>query len=321
MKHNLILVGATILALLAGFWGGHEWEDQSHPHAEVRSARRIEGQLTSPLLGCVDEPSELSIGERAQIEKDVNQYINAALTSKRVSKAAVYFRDLNNGPWFGIHERELYTPGSLLKLPIAISLYYRAAREPGVLDTKLTYSGVLPPEFAMLGQGNEDTLVAGEYSVHDLIGYMLRDSSNAAASLLVNYQNNQLPLVFQDLGIDPPVSDQYQINVKTFGAFFRILYNASYLDQPASEEVLSTLTKSTFNSGLVAGVPENTKVSHKFGTRILADGTRQLHDCGIVYANEAPYILCIMSQGDSANALEQFIAGLSKIVYEGVAAK
>ncbi len=60
-------------------------------------------------------------------------------------------------------------------------------------------------------------------------------------------------------------------------------------------------------------------VAHKFGTRV-ADGPggRQLHDCGIVYAPKTPYILCVMSRGNSSQNLSHFIAQVSKRVYEGV---
>jgi beta-lactamase class A len=279
----------------------------------------VEGQLTSPLLACSDDPSELTIGARAKIEKKVTSYIATLQNNGSVTDVAVYFRDLNNGPWFGINERSDFTPGSLLKLPIALSLYYRAERDSAVFDTLLPFDGTVPLAFATLGQGEEDTLKKGTYTVHELISYMLRDSSNAAASLLVDYQGERLAWVFEDLGIEAPVDERYVTDVKTYGAFFRILYNASYLDQPASEEVLTTLTQSTFKDGLVAGVPQNVVIAHKFGTRVLQDGTRQLHDCGIVYAGESPYILCVMTQGRSVTELEKSISNISSIVYEGVA--
>ena len=315
------LFGAPIfVALLMGFWAGHEWEERAHLHQEVRSTRYVEGQLTSPLLGCSDDPSELTIGERAIIEKDVTNYIARAIKAGTVRKVALYFRDLNNGPWFGIDEREQFTPGSLLKLPLALSVYYRAEREPELFSKLVTFDGTVPPEFASLGQGDEDTLQPGVYTVKDLVTYVLRDSSNAAAALLVSEQGDtHLEGVFTDLGIEPPKNDEYTLDVKTFGAFFRILYNASYLDQPASEELLRTMTQSTFTKGLRGGVPDTVVVAHKFGTRVLGDGTRQLHDCGIVYADQTPYILCVMTQGQSVAALEQFIANVSRQVYEGVA--
>ncbi len=104
------------------------------------------------------------------------------------------------------------------------------------------------------------------------------------------------------------------------GSFFRILYNATYLDRIASEQILEILTKTTFSEGIVAGVPESTRVAHKFGSRELVDqsGSRQLHDCGIVYAKN-PYILCVMTQGRDFTALANFIKDVSAVTYNAVA--
>jgi beta-lactamase class A len=311
----------VVTAFAGGLWIGHEWDEQRHNHREWRSTRMTEGQLTSPLIACVDDPSELTIGKRAAMEKDVAQLVTALRAEGRVTASAVYFRDLNNGPWFGIDERKPFIPGSLLKLPIALSVYWRAEREPGVFTHYITYDGVVPASFAALGQGTEDTLTPGTYTVHELVSFMLRDSSNAAAALLVEYQGEaRLKSIFSDLGIEPPVNGGYMIDVKTYGAFFRILYNASYIDQPAAEEMLDTLTRSSFTSGIAAGVPSDVRVAHKFGTRVLdPDGTRQLHDCGIVYAPQTPYVLCIMTQGKRTADLEYVLKEISKHVYDHVA--
>lgn len=317
---------ALLLALpimfTIGVWVGHELEEQKSPmHKDVRSAHSTPGQLTSPLLECADNPSELMIGERAVLEKDIVQYVREVRRAGLVTDIAVYFRDLNNGPWFGIDERKQFTPGSLLKLPIALSVYTRASEEPTVFEDQLTFDGTLPPSFATLNQGVEDRLKPGTYAVRDLVRVMLQDSSNAAAALLVGYQGPvRLESVFKDLGIEPPVMDTYSIDVKTYGAFFRVLYNASYIDQRGAEELLATMTDSSFTTGITAGVPEQVRVAHKFGTRVFAGGeVRQLHDCGIVYVPGAPYVLCIMTQGKRVADLEQVLAGVSKRVYEHVA--
>jgi beta-lactamase class A len=154
--------------------------------------------------------------------------------------------------------------------------------------------------------------------VRDLIDIMLRDSSNDAAHVLAQYEGDErMAVVFDSLGITVPKRGSlYRIDVKTFGAFFRVLYNASYLGLDDSEELLTTLTQTTFRDGIVAGLPQSVRVAHKYGTRVLDDGSRQLHDCGIVYT-ESPYILCVMTQGTSVNGLEHFIAHISRLIYDG----
>ncbi len=79
--------------------------------------------------------------------------------------------------------------------------------------------------------------------------------------------------------------------------------------------MLETMSHSSFTKGIVAGVPEDVLVSHKFGEAPLKTGEVQLHDCGIVYAQQSPYLLCVMSQGSDYEALADFIARVSQAVY------
>ena len=82
-----------------------------------------------------------------------------------------------------------------------------------------------------------------------------------------------------------------------------------------SEKALELLSKTTFNDGIVAGLPENIVVSHKFGEYILPDEI-ELHDCGIIYYVQNPYFLCVMTRGKDEGELKNTISGISKIIYE-----
>lgn len=312
-----------LVVFIFGAWTGHEWGESSAlgvTESRVHSYL-LNGQLTNPLLECTEGVEEISVGDRAKIEESVRAYVESAKKQGMVTDAAVYFRDLNNGPWFGIDERKSYTPGSLLKLPIAMSYYWRAQRERDLLNQQIDYEGS-DVQLAIENSFSSDVpLPAGVYSIQDLIERMLRESNNEAAQILAEYAGiEEVQRIYKDFGIEPPNSgSDYEINAKTFGAFFRVLYNASYVGQPSSEAILATLTQSTFRDGLVAGVPAGTKVAHKFGTRVVdGSGGRQLHDCGIVYAPKAPYVLCVMTRGNSSKNLSYFIAQVSKRVYEGV---
>ena len=104
--------------------------------------------------------------------------------------------------------------------------------------------------------------------------------------------------VFTDLGITIPGvrgTEDY-MSVSDYASFFRILYNASYLTKDDSQKALDLLTKVDFADGIRAGVPKGVPVANKFGERSV-NGLQQLHDCGIVYYNNHPYLLCIMSRG------------------------
>jgi hypothetical protein len=70
----------------------------------------------------------------------------------------------------------------------------------------------------------------------------------------------------------------------------------------------------------VAGVPPEIVVSHKFGERHFEGDVEieQLHDCGIVYKPNHPYMLCIMTRGHDVRTLAPVIAQISKMVYSHV---
>ena len=157
------------------------------------------------------------------------------------------------------------------------------------------------------------------YNVKDLIGRMVVYSDNSAQQMLMKNAQSFWRTPYKDLGIDMPEDTQAEnfMSVVDYARFFRILYNASYLNKQNSNITLGILTQTTFKDGLVAGIPPNILVAHKFGERSLGD-IKQLHDCGIVYYPSRPYLLCIMTRGTDFNNLKKVIAKISKEVYSQV---
>ena len=94
------------------------------------------------------------------------------------------------------------------------------------------------------------------YTVDELILRVARYSDNAAARLLSRaLPPRLLQQVYFDLGVDPQrLKDrEFALSPREYGAFFRVLYNASYLSKPFSEQALRYFDQSTFELGLVAG--------------------------------------------------------------------
>jgi hypothetical protein len=135
--------------------------------------------------------------------------------------------------------------------------------------------------------------------------------------LNATYGTELLTQTYSDLGILEMGSDTSMaaVNTKAYGSIFRMLYNSSYLNPDASEQLLSLLVQSDFAYGIRAGVPANMRVAEKFGERYLDDGQKQLHSCGIVYFPNNPYLLCVMTRGQSFDDLKTIISDISKKVY------
>lgn len=204
-----------------------------------------------------------------------------------------------------------------------IAYYKLSQSNPSVLGQELlnTKDGNpgeqnYPPEVSLVPQQ--------KYTVDQLINQMIVYSDNLAYDLLNdNLDTPTLVSVYNDLGVD--ISEGFTnpggniLSVKSYAAFFRILYNASYLNEEYSEKALQLLSQSKFHQGLVAGIPNTIRTAHKFGERYYqATGQRQLHDCGIIYLPHKPYLLCVMTRGDNFDNLTATIKDISSTVYHSL---
>lgn len=281
------------------------------------------GKYTNPLLEC--DQTQAEFVELKPFKDKISEAVSYLEQDREVPAVSVYFRDMNNGPWFGINSEATFSPASLLKLPLAVAYYKLNERTPGIMQKTITYKGpdsswpaiiqTIPPK---------QSLQAGQvYSIEELIRRMLSYSDNLSYYILFsNIQPEDLQQVYSDFNLNlngPGAADDSTVTVKGYSSFFRILYNASYLNQQDSEKVLSLLAGSDFNQGLADGVPANVSVAHKFGEREL-DGSPldQIHDCGIVYYPTHPYLLCVMTQGLNIDKQISAIKQISSLVYQQV---
>lgn len=232
---------------------------------------------------------------------------------------AVYFRDLNNGPWFGINEREEFIPASLLKLPTLMGMLRWAEAEPSILEKKISFTSVEDPKRQYFTPSQE-VQPNTEYTVLDLNQRMIRQSDNTAARILRGLMGNErYQDIFDVLGVPSSTDQPTNLRVKDYATFFRILYNASYLQPATSEFALQLLTETEFNQGLAAGVPRPTVVAHKFGESWESPTSdHQLHDCGIIYYPNHPYLLCVMTRGKDFDELAGVIADISRVAFQNV---
>lgn len=232
---------------------------------------------------------------------------------------SIYYRDLLNGPWYGYHEDAVFAPQSLFKLPTVIAYFKIAEENPDILQQTIEYQGQIPsnlPEAEQLTPG-------APYTVELLIRRTLQLSDNVAFNLLVEkLPEKYLRKVHEDLNLPFPGEDTRSdfVSVREYSSIFRVLYNSSYLSRKYSELLLELLTKSDYPEGLVAGVPKGTLVSHKFGLKNPKSDAdiSQLHDCGVVYHPDRPYLICIMTKGTDQVSQNKTLQELATAVYDWV---
>jgi len=320
-------IAAAALLLLVFFAGyAARWLGEKRKGREaVQSMQevRLRGyDFINPLLECDEGAQGIGSQSLYPFKHKVELLIDESKKKNWVSHVSVYFREMNNGLAIDIDGQEKFTPASLIKVPILIAYLKAAESNPGIMKQKLTFT--LADNDSVQGIKPAEALENGRsYSVQDLLFRMIVYSENNSYFLLLSaIDRNRLHHVYTDLGLAVPNvrNPSDFMTVTEYASFFRVLFNASYLNKDMSEKAMEYLTAVDFNQGLVGGVPPGTVVAHKFGENTMGSNQeiKQLHDCGIVYYPKHPYLLCVMTRGDSFEYLDDTIRDISHLVYQEV---
>lgn len=317
----LFLIGTGFV--LGWYFGGGKTDQ---PEDNTMKALRLSGyKYISPLLAC-DPELGFSSKKMDDLSSDLKIYIESAEAEGKISQASVYVRDYRDGTSFEVNPELKFYPASLSKLPAMITTLKQSEEQKDLLATIHKYDDIdnnkgveIPPS---------ESLQPGQsYTALDAIDKMIRFSDNNGYVFLSNLIDFSIyNKTFQDLKV-PLVEDISNLpdymSAKDFSYFLRVLYNSTYLNPENSEKALEYLAEADYKNGLVAGVPADVKVAHKFGILTRNDNSgkfqsRELHDCGLVYKDK-PYLVCVMTKGSSTlSDSETVIKDLSSKVYDSL---
>lgn len=275
---------------------------------------RVTGPALVHPLVMADLPEESRL--LAPLKQRVQQCIDEAKAAQKATDISVYFRRLNDGAWFAINPHQTFNPASLIKVAFLVTFLKEAEVSPGLLDRKVHFDKHNPASRQNIAEmrlrENQD------YSIRLLLDYMIRFSDNDATELLQSRLNHSIfSQVFTDLDIPAPdFTKEYFITPTDMGKFFRVLYNGTYLTKAGSEFALQLLTTSTFKDGIITGASDpGIVVAHKFGERIIGNSA-QLHEFGIVYTGNQPYLIGIMTNGSNLQSLSGVLQTISRACHE-----
>lgn len=326
MFHKKSYILPIIFAFLLWIWFDKLIHSEHFEDTQIHMERAGTGYLINPLLEC-ELSTVWSNQKYIPFESETKKRIENEIMSKNKDiHLSLYFRNLRNGPWFGINEENDFAPASLMKLPVSLAYMKWSEYVPGLNSVVFTWivdhenaQNIIP----------EYSIVEGKaYGMSELMKYSLIYSDNNANETLLRYLPKEIIYkVFTDLSL--PIIDKLEaakddyISVREYASFFRILYNASYLSDINSSFLLEIMTQSAIKWWIRASIPDNIVVSHKFWERRLPNAdnsyTSQFHDCGIVYYANYPYIICIMTKwGDDIPRLEKIIENTSSIIFEEI---
>lgn len=317
-RKKLKIAAYALVLLVAGFGAGY-WSYRQFAACDTTGFTYINLDFI-----CQNKPVVAKYSYVA-LKNDLEDLIQQKKDDHAVTDVSVYFRDLQNGPTFGIDEHATFVPASLLKLPLLIAYYnLRDNSRPSLFSEPVVVKN-LSNDLKQMIPPKESAVYGDSYTVGDLLNLMIKDSDNNSYYALSNYLDEISPKTdlqqqtLVDLGIiEPSTLLDNTVSVKAYGSIFTQLYNASYFsNEKTSDEVLNLLTETDWKDGINQGVPPGVTVAHKFGEREdLDNGVIQLHDCGIIYYPGNPYLLCVMTRGYDIQTLSGMIGTISKMTYD-----
>ncbi len=303
--------------------------DDEAPQAEPATGafewRRSGSDLVRPLMGCAPRTGRAIETLRAPIEA----VIARAVADGRASHVGVYVHDLTTGQWLGVNPDSLFVPASVGKVPMLMALLRVEEDVDGTLSNPVDYpewlrendrQGIRPASGVRPGQ---------TWTLGQLAEAMIVESDNNATFLVQGQLDRRMvEQVYRDLGWEErhvviDGIEQIATSPRIIGGMFYALYNATYLGEGTSDLALRLLSRVRMKEGLVAGVPADVTVAHKFGEWYSrtpdGSGVGQFHDCGIVYRPGRPYVACVMTRGGSLfqRPLIELVAEISRALWSG----
>ncbi len=281
------------------------------------NVHRLSGyQYVKPLL-YIEKKEESS--NLTHLRNSISEVVEKYKKSGVLMSASVYLRVFSKGNWMCINDTEMYLPGSLIKVAGLLTYLKMEEEHPGVLNRRLAFES--PKEFIPNQTYNSKQIELGKsYTIRELLKYMIAYSDNNATYLLnKNVDQKAFLSLFSDLGIslDGVANGSIKLNVKDYSVFLRVLYNATFVNIEHSEFAAEMLAQCDFKEGMEKGLPMNTKIAHKFGE--MGDATtRQLHESGIIYNKNAPFLLTVMTKGYDITKLPEVISAITKLTYDDV---
>lgn len=323
IRRSHLCIAIALLGAVALWW----ITTLTHFHIPCKDARTF--SLLNEYTLCKETPSAK---EYAKLRTKLFAAVSQMEGTPSVGLISVHFLDLVTNQSVGISETEKYAPASLVKLPVVISIYRMAENDPSILTRVVTPSASEITDEKDQNFAPKAILRAGiPYTFEELIAHMIRYSSNDALNLILrNLTSEELAFIDQtmfDLGLirpdytSPDPGNDRVLSTRLTTNMLRTIYTGTYILPEYSNELLELMTEASFDAGIERGVPSSISVAHKFGERSGINDLKwplNLHDCGIVYFPDHPYILCVMTRGNDFAKMAEAIGMLSSITYSFV---
>lgn len=237
----------------------------------------------------------------------------------------VAFQDLTTGEQFSIQGDRSVHSASTIKLLIMAELMDRVRLGEISLDHKIT----ITPEMKTGGDGILKELDPGHsFTLKEIMTLMIIVSDNQATNILIELlgmdainargkalglENTVLGRKMMDSEARKQGKDNY-ISANDMASILHAIYDETLIDAASSKLMLEILLRQQQNGRLQLYLPEEVPVAHKCGDLDYLE-----NDGGIVYADNHPYILVVLTSQMASNKDGREVIGiLSKMVYDSI---
>lgn len=232
-----------------------------------------------------------------------------ALIAKQAGDYGIFIKPVSGPEEWKSGEDKVMTAASVIKLPVLI-VYYQAV-DSGTIDPEEEYV-LQEADRWKYGTGSMQYQPAGiKYTYRQIAQLVANQSDNMAAEVLIKklggYAKTQQ--LIKGLGLTKTNLKENEITTAEAGGLFLQLAQGQLLTPASREELFNNLTKTVNEDRLPAGVPDNVRVIHKFGSE---DGV--VNDCGLVESTN-PYVICILTTGVNVGEAEPLLPKISQAVW------
>lgn len=255
------------------------------------------------------------------MKRELTQLIDSLKSAGAATQASVYIREFDQRGWMAINKDERYHPASLMKVPLLICILQMAQANPALFREEIVFEN--PQNVEINTQFyNSATIEPGKkYTVHELLYYMIANSDNNATWLLSSRFDNRLfKKLFADFCLPEPVEDdiKFALTAKECSVFFKAIYSASCVSPEYSEYAAELMSNCSFKEGFAKGFPQGTRMWHKFGEWRSIGYDYELHEAGVVFVKDKPYLITVMTKGKDTAVLANVISLVCKKIYEEI---
>ncbi len=304
-----------------------EWLSSSAPNPEEMQQNSPAGAFTvckvkdfsniKPLSKELVNESELFI----PLKLELTQLTDSMKRAGAVTQASIYIREFDKRGWVAVNKEERYHPASLMKVPLLICILQMAQANPDLLKEELVFEKPDGTQINPQYYSSSSIELGKKYTVHELLYYMIANSDNNATWLLSSRFDNKLfKKLFADFCLPEPVEDdlKFALTAKECSVFFKAIYSASCVSPEYSEYAAQLMSNCSFQAGFKRGFPNNTKMWHKFGEWRSAGHDYELHEAGVVFIKDKPYLITVMTKGKDTDKLAESIVAICRKIYDKI---